>query len=122
MPVLAALGSVDQRRTRAFGLVLGALAGVSFYTSISGVVKAELFPRAGSRARRRPLVCGRQCAFGGTAEYVALWFKSVGLEPTFFWYVTVLAAVSLTAAVLMPDTRRHGLMTEEEERYLEATT
>ena len=50
----------------------------SFYTAISGVVKAEMFP-----AVVRALGVGftyavGNAAFGGTAEYVALWFKSVG--------------------------------------------
>ena len=62
----------------AFVLVLLALAIASFYTSISGVVKAELFP-----TEVRALGVGFTYAvanalFGGTAEYVALWLKSVG--------------------------------------------
>jgi MFS transporter, MHS family, alpha-ketoglutarate permease len=121
VPILTALGRVSSPYT-AFGLILLALAGASFYTSVSGVVKAELFPM-----HVRALGVGLSYAlanavFGGSAEYVALWFKSIGHEPSFFWYVTALAVVSLAAAVLMPDTRRHGLMTEEEERYLEAPT
>jgi len=49
-------------------------------------------------------------AFGGSAEYVALWFKSAGQESSFFWYVSVLAAVALLASWLMPDPRVHGFM------------
>jgi MHS family alpha-ketoglutarate permease-like MFS transporter len=121
VPILTALEHVTSPYA-AFDLILAALAGVSFHTSISGVVKAELFPM-----HVRALGVGlsyalANAAFGGSAEYVALWFKSIGHEPNFFWYVTALVAVSLTAAILMPDTRRHGLMTEEEERYLEAPT
>jgi hypothetical protein len=53
---------------------------VSFYTSISGLIKAELFPM-----HVRALGVGLSYAianalFGGTAEYVALWFKSIGHE------------------------------------------
>ena len=51
--------------------------------------------------------------FGGTAEYVGLWFKSVGHEYLFPWYVTTLCAVALAASLSMPDTRKHG--------YLEGT-
>ena len=43
VPILTALSHVTDPFA-AFGLVLLALAGVSFYTSISGLVKAELFP------------------------------------------------------------------------------
>ena len=56
-------------------LVLAALIIASFYTSISGVVKAELFP-----TEVRALGVGLTYAvanaiFGGTAEYVALWLS-----------------------------------------------
>jgi uncharacterized integral membrane protein len=51
-------------------------------------VKAELFPMH-VRALGVGLPCAiANAAFGGTAEYVALWFKSIGFESTFFWYVT----------------------------------
>ncbi len=48
---------------------------ISFYTAISGVFKAELFPM-----NVRALGVGLSYAvgnalFGGTAEYVALWFR-----------------------------------------------
>ena len=83
---------------------------MSFYTSISGVVKAELFP-----AEVRALGVGLSYAianalFGGTAEYVALWFKSEGHENWFPWYVTALLAIGLAASILMPDTRKHGYL------------
>jgi MHS family alpha-ketoglutarate permease-like MFS transporter len=118
VPVLSALARVTDPYA-AFGLVILALAGVSFYTSISGLVKAELFPM-----HVRALGVGlsyaiANAAFGGSAEYVALWFKSVGFESTFFWYVTALCGVALIAAVLMPDTRRHGHLTAEESELME---
>ncbi len=79
----------------AFGLVVGALAIVSFYTSISGLIKAEMFP-----PEVRALGVGLSYAignalFGGSAEYVALWLKSIGSESTFYWYVTALCALGL---------------------------
>jgi MFS transporter, MHS family, alpha-ketoglutarate permease len=109
VPLMHALGHVTSPYA-AFGLVLAALAGVSFYSSISGLVKAELFP-----AEVRALGVGLSYAianalFGGTAEYVALWFKSVGREESFFWYVTALCAVALLVAIWMPDPRRHGYL------------
>ncbi len=94
----------------AFILVLLALAIASFYTSISGVVKAELFP-----AKVRALGVGLTYAvanamFGGTAEYVALWLRSLGHEPWFAWYVAAMVAVGLAASLLMLDTRKHGYL------------
>ena len=74
VPILSALQDV-QTATQAFWLILAALAIVSFYTAINAVVKAELFP-----VEVRALGVGLPYAltvavFGGTAEYVALWFK-----------------------------------------------
>ena len=81
-----------------------------FYTSISGVVKAELFP-----ADVRALGVGLPYAianamFGGTAEYVALSMKASGSEQMFPWYVAAVVAVALLAAWWMPDTRAHGYL------------
>jgi metabolite-proton symporter len=106
-PLLFALGGVSSPYL-AFTLVLLAIA--SFYTSISGVVKAELFP-----AEVRAIGVGLTYAvanalFGGTAEYVALWLKSSGLEPWFAWYVAGMLAIGLVASLIMPDTRRYGYL------------
>ena len=118
VPILSALAHVSDAYA-AFGLVILALAGVSFYTSISGLVKAELFPM-----HVRALGVGLSYAianalFGGSAEYVALWFKSIGMESTFFWYVTIMCGIALVAAITMPDTRRQGHMTEDETKLME---
>ena len=112
VPLLTALGRATNPYA-AFGLVILAHCIISFYTSISGLVKAELFP-----TEVRALGVGLSYAianalFGGTAEYVGLWFKSVGHEYLFPWYVTALCAVALAASLSMPDTRKHG--------YLEGT-
>ena len=111
-PLLFALGQVSSPVT-AFLLVLVALMIASFYTSISGVVKAELFP-----TEVRALGVGLTYAvanaiFGGTAEYVALWLKSSDQEQWFAWYVSGIVAMGLAASLIMPDTRKYG--------YLEGT-
>ncbi|TWI69637.1 MHS family alpha-ketoglutarate permease-like MFS transporter [Pseudoduganella lurida] len=108
-PIMTAIGQV-QTPQAAFGLALAALVGVSFYTSISGIVKAEMFP-----PEVRALAVGLSyaignAAFGGTAEYVALLFKSLGHESMFFWYVSAISAVALAASWIMPDSRRHGYL------------
>lgn len=119
VPILTALAHVESGYA-AFALILLALVGVSFYTSISGLVKAELFPM-----HVRALGVGLSYAianalFGGSAEYVALWFKSAGHEAWFFWYVVVLGCVALAAAIVMPDARRHGHLHEAEGRPVDA--
>ena len=105
--LMTAIGQTTSPLT-AFALIMTALVGASFYTSISGIVKAEMFP-----VHVRAMAVGLSyaignAAFGGTAEYVALWFKAAGSESTFFWYVTALSVVALVASLLMPDSRRHG--------------
>jgi MHS family alpha-ketoglutarate permease-like MFS transporter len=93
-----------------FVLIMAALTVLSSYTSISGLVKAEMFP-ANVRALGVGLPYGVAVAlFGGSAEYVALAFKSAGNEAGFFWYVSIMCAVALVAALALPDTKRHSMI------------
>lgn len=103
-PLMSALGSASSYWS-ALGLSVVALLIVTGYTSINAAVKAELFP---TRIRALGVALPYALAnalFGGTAEYVALWFKNGGHESGFFWYVSACALVSLVTYVLMPDTR-----------------
>jgi MHS family alpha-ketoglutarate permease-like MFS transporter len=89
----------------ALGLIMAALLVVSGYTSINAVVKAELFP-AGVRALGVGLPYAVAASvFGGTAPFLALWFKDQGHESRFYWYVTVLIFLSLLVYTLMGDTK-----------------
>ncbi|USQ94546.1 MFS transporter [Caulobacter sp. RL271] len=97
----------------AFLLVLAALVIVTGYTAINAVVKAELFP-AHIRALGVALPYAlANTVFGGTAEYVALWFKSQHLERGFYIYVTAMIAVSLVVYLRMPDTKHSSLIEED---------
>lgn len=91
-------------------LIIAALAIVSLYTSISGLIKAEMFP-----VEVRALGVGLSYAvanaiFGGSAEYVALWFKSAGMEQNFYWYVSGMCALAFVVAYKMPDPGKSGLL------------
>jgi MFS transporter, MHS family, alpha-ketoglutarate permease len=113
VPILGSLQTV-QTAVQAFWLILAALAIVSFYTAINAVVKAELFP-----VEVRALGVGLPYAltvaiFGGTAEYVALWFKQAGHESGFYWYVTACIAISLLVYLWMPDTRATSRIDRDE--------
>lgn len=113
-PIMTALGSASSYWS-ALGLSVLALVIVTGYTSINAAVKAELFP---TRVRALGVALPYAIAnalFGGTAEYVALWFKNGGHEKTFFWYVSGCALVSLVTYVLMPDTRDATLSPAEAE-------
>lgn len=113
-PIMTALGSASSYWS-ALGLSLLALVVITGYTSINAAVKAELFP---TKVRALGVALPYAIAnalFGGTAEYVALWFKDTGHETMFFWYVSGCAMVSLITYVLMPDTRDAALSRAEAE-------
>lgn len=101
VPILTALQHVSSPYA-AGALIVLALAIVSFYTSISGIVKAEMFP-----PEVRALGVGLAYAianavFGGSAEYVALGLKSIGHESTFYWYVTAMMVVAFLVSLRLP--------------------
>ena len=101
VPILLTLKTVTSPFL-AFVLITLALAIVSFYTSISGLVKAEMFP-----PQVRALGVGLAYAvanaiFGGSAEYVALGLKSLNMENAFYWYVTVMMAIAFLFSLRLP--------------------
>ncbi|MEU8355028.1 MFS transporter [Nonomuraea sp. NPDC048882] len=113
VPLMTALGGVQGFGG---GLVLSliGLIIVTGYTSINAVVKAELFP---THVRALGVALPYAIAnalFGGTAEYVALWFKDSGIESGFFWYVSGCAAVSLVVYLSMRETRDAALSRAEQ--------
>ena len=100
-PILTALASV-QSPFVAFLLICLAMAIISLYTSISGLVKAEMFP-----PQVRALGVGLSYAvanaiFGGSAEFVALSFKTQGHEEVFYIYVSVMLAVAFLVSLRLP--------------------
>ncbi len=112
VPIFTALETVESPFA-AFALVMAALVIITGYTSINAVVKAELFP-AHIRALGVALPYAlANTMFGGTAEYVALWFKTEGLERGFYWYVTAMIGLSLIVYLRMRDTQRHSLIEED---------
>lgn len=75
---------------------------LSLYTSIGGIVKAEMFP-----PHVRALGVGFSYAvgnaiFGGSAPSVALQFKSAGIENTFFIYVIVMLIICFLCSLKLP--------------------
>lgn len=112
VPIFTALERV-QEPIAAFALVMAALLIVTGYTSINAVVKAELFP---SHIRALGVALPYALAntmFGGTAEYVALWFKDQGMERGFYWYVTAMIGLSLVVYLGMRDTKHHSRIEED---------
>ena len=99
--------------TGALSLILVGVAIQSCYTSISAVVKAELFP-AHVRALGVALPYAlANVLFGGTAEMVALAFKHEGMESTFYVYVAGVMTLGLICSIILKDTSRHSLIHED---------
>lgn len=104
VPILSALAEAHSLMNIGL-LVMAALVIVSGYTAINAVVKAELFP-AGVRALGVGLPYAIAASvFGGTAPYLALWFKNQNHESWFYWYVTALIFGSLLVYFFMADTK-----------------
>jgi MHS family alpha-ketoglutarate permease-like MFS transporter len=120
--VLGTLGTVPlltsiqhaQGPWEAFGLIALGWCIVSAYTSINAVVKAELFP-AVVRATGVGLPYALAVSvFGGSAEYIALWFKGQGIESGFYYYATAVIFCSLLVYFLMPDTQKTSQIDRDE--------
>ena len=110
-PIFVALERTDSVAV-AFGLALASLVIVTGYTSINAIVKAEMFP-ADIRALGVALPYAiANAAFGGTAEYVALYLKDIGHERWFYIYISLLAAGSLVAYIRMRETKTSSLIEE----------
>ncbi|KAJ9432106.1 MULTISPECIES: MFS family transporter [Pantoea] len=100
VPILILLQNV-QSSWLAFALIMLALIITSFYTAISGILKAEMFP-----PEVRALGVGLSYAvanaiFGGSAEYVALLLKREGIETSFFWYVSAMGALAFLVSLML---------------------
>ena len=106
VPILTTLQHVSNPLV-AFLLITAALGVVSFYTSISAIVKAEMFP-----TEVRALGVGLAYAlanavFGGSAEYVALGLKSIGHQSVFYWYVAAMLAMVFLVSMRLPRDGRY---------------
>ncbi|TGD38169.1 MFS transporter [Brevibacterium aurantiacum] len=107
IPMLSLIGSATSPVVAGL-LILVTMVFISMYTSISGIVKAEMFP-----AHIRGIGVGFTYAvgnsiFGGSAEYVALWFSNAGIGAWFGLYVVIIAVVGLVAVLFMRDNRKHS--------------
>ena len=113
IPLLTSLQAANGA-LQAFFLIAAAWMIVSGYTSINAVVKAELFP-----TNIRAIGVGLPYAltvsiFGGTADSVALTFKSLGHEEWFYFYLTGMIGISLVVYLFMRDTKADSAMHRHE--------
>lgn len=104
VPLLTAIRQVSGP-WEAFALIACAWLIVSGYTSINALVKAELFPASIRATGVGVPYAFAVSMFGGTSEYVALWFKQAGMENAFYWYATAVIACTLSVCWFMRDTK-----------------
>ncbi|MFM8375471.1 MAG: MFS transporter, partial [Phenylobacterium sp.] len=111
-PVMSAISTAGSPAV-ALGLIVLLLFILSGYTAVNAVLKAELFP-AHVRALGVALPYAlANSIFGGSAEYVALAFKSRGAESGFYVYVAVVMAIAFLVALRLRDTQRESLILED---------
>ena len=108
IPVMNALASTHNPYW-AFFLLLVPLVLFSGYTAIGAVVKAELYP-----VHVRALGVGLPYAlanvvFGGTGEFMGLWFKQIGFESYFYIYLAGIMFIGMLVAIMMPETKNNRL-------------
>ena len=113
IPLLRALQSATTAGG-AFVLIAAAWLIVAGYTSINALVKAELFPTAVRATGVGLPYAITTSIFGGPAESIALWFKSIGHEVWFSYYLSAVIAIALVVAVMMRDTRRYSTLDRRE--------
>jgi MHS family alpha-ketoglutarate permease-like MFS transporter len=112
VPIYGAISVVTAPLT-ALALVLVPLVILGSYTSISGLIKAELFPaHIRTLGVALPYAVGNTL-FGGTAEYVALWFKQAGLESGFYWYLSAVIGMAAIGFVMLPETKTNSQILED---------
>lgn len=111
-PIMSAI-AVTNSPFIAFVLMTTLVLVVSGYSACNAAVKAELLP-AHVRALGVALPYAlANTIFGGTAEYVALKFKDVGLESGFYIYVSVIMAISAVIAFRMRNTNVTSLIRDD---------
>lgn len=94
----------------ATGLIILAQLILSISTSISAIIKAEMFPpNVRSLGVSFPYALA-VALFGGTAEYIALLFKGLGHAHWFYIYLTGCITLSLIVSIVMRDTEKHSQM------------
>ncbi|OZI07503.1 alpha-ketoglutarate transporter [Siphonobacter sp. BAB-5385] len=108
-PILTLLSQTQDRWTATL-LIMLAMLILSMSTSISAIIKAELFPvHVRSLGVSFPYALA-VALFGGTAEYIALLFKDRGHADWFYWYLTACIALSLWVSLRMRDTEKHSTL------------
>jgi MHS family alpha-ketoglutarate permease-like MFS transporter len=112
VPIMTAISGADGFWSAVF-LCLIPLLVLSGYTSMSAIVKAELFP-AHVRALGVALPYSvAQAIFGGNAASTALSFKAAGNESGYYWLIAGIFACGFIVTIFMHDTKKKSLIIED---------
>ncbi len=113
-PIVGALSDRIGRRPILIGFgVLGTLGAVSLLTAleqtrtVAGAITLPMFALLAVSGYTNAITVS---LFGGTAEYLAWWFKRMRHERWFYWYVTACIASPLIVYVTIRETSRSGHM------------
>jgi MHS family alpha-ketoglutarate permease-like MFS transporter len=106
VPLLQALHNISSPLA-AFALIAAALIMISFYTSVSAIVKAQMFPTEVRAVGVGFSYALANALFGGTAEYAALAFKSIGHEQWFYYYVSGMMGLVFLVSLGLPRRARY---------------
>ncbi|WP_455478200.1 MFS family transporter [Bartonella sp. B10] len=109
IPGLSLIGNTDDTWI-ALSAIIGMLCIISFYTSISGIVKAEMFPSSVRAIGVGLSYAIANAIFGGSAEAVALGLKDIGYGSVFYFYITGMMIIAFIAICFMPDARKEGYL------------
>ena len=111
VPIMMLVASSHQFWLVTALLVTGVLI-LSLSTSISAIIKAEMFP-ANVRSLGVSFPYALAVAlFGGSAEYIALLFKNIGHISYFYCYLTAGILLSLVVSIRMKDPVKFSKMDE----------
>jgi MHS family alpha-ketoglutarate permease-like MFS transporter len=108
-PIMTGIAA-SRRPELALTLLCVALIILAGYTSMSAVVKSEIFP---TRVRTLGVALPYALAnaiFGGTAELIAEAFAKAGVGSGFYIYVSLMLAIGCVVALAMRDTRKTALI------------
>ncbi|MCU1500540.1 MAG: alpha-ketoglutarate permease [Acidimicrobiales bacterium] len=108
--------SMIMRATTASEVVLWSalpLLALSGYTSISAIVKAELFPAHVRALGVAVPYAIAQALFGGNVASIALVLKKSGHETVTFIVIAALLGIGLVTALAMRDSKKHSMILED---------
>ncbi len=83
---------------------------MSFYTSISGIIKSAMFPSSVRTLGIKISHAIGNALLGGSAEYVALELKNIGYESIFYFYTTGIMIMAFIALLFIPDVKKEGYL------------